>query len=88
VRYEGVFTYDIDHQTEGFKITVHHKKSPFLEDMFLYEHEFPFDKEKERMYLMSHAQEKDQIYYYWIPVRLIKGKEWTETFKTKFKNGK
>lgn len=43
--------------------------------------EFNFDKEKEYNYLELHQQEKDQIIYYWIPYRLLKGDAYIEKLK-------
>jgi len=47
--------------------------------------EFQFDKEKEGRYLRLEQQEKDQIIFYWIPLRLLKGDEYVEHFKSKVK---
>lgn len=36
-------------------------------------------------YLQLEQQNKDQISFYWIPLRLIKGNEWADKFKSKLK---
>lgn len=36
-------------------------------------------------YLHLEQQNKDQISFYWIPLRLIKGNEWADKFKKKLK---
>jgi len=45
--------------------------------------EFGFDKEKEGRYLRLEQQEKDQIVFYWIPLKYFKGDEYVEHFKSK-----
>lgn len=43
--------------------------------------EFSFDLEKEGRYHRLEQQEKDQIIFYWIPIRLLKGDEYVEHLK-------
>ena len=45
--------------------------------------EFGFDKEKEGRYHRLEQQDKDQIVFYWIPLRLLRGDEYVEHFKSK-----
>lgn len=40
--------------------------------------EFQFEKEKELLYLRLEQQNKDQINFYWIPYRLIKGDDFIQ----------
>lgn len=40
--------------------------------------ELNLDVEKEGMYLRLELQEKDQLQFYWIPLRLLKGDQYAE----------
>lgn len=82
INYNGVLTYSSEHQGEGFSIETFEGEENTGE-LFIPKSEFSFDKGKEIFYLESHSQEKEQIYYYWIPVRLIKGDKYIERFKRK-----
>lgn len=74
--------------TNNWLRTIDEKTNTYSDTLTILYSEFQFDKEKEVRYLRLEQQNKDQIIFYWIPVRLIKGDVWVETFKTKFKNGK
>lgn len=82
INYSGVLTYFPEHQGEGFSIKTF-EEDENTGELFIPQNEFSFDKEKEIFYLGSYSQEKEQIYYYWIPVRLIKGDKYIERFKRK-----
>lgn len=77
INYQGVLTYNIEHKSEGFDLVTFENEEE-TGKLFIPESEFNFDREKESTYVMSHGQEKDQVYFYWIPVRLIKGDKWLE----------
>ena len=62
----GVWFYNEDH-------------SDFVEQFDIPESELQLDPEER--YLKIHQQEKDQITFYWIPLRLTKGDEYMERFK-------
>ena len=51
-----------------------------LERLHLDKEEFGFDKSKEGLYRRLEQQEKDQIVFYWIPLRLLKGDAYTNEF--------
>ena len=54
-----------------------------IDELVIPEAEFQFDKEAEYYYAQLDQQEKDQIIYYWIPIRLLKGDDWFTKFKDK-----
>lgn len=51
-----------------------------LDKIHLDKEDFGFDKEKEGSYLKLKQQDKDQIVFYWIPLRLLKGDAYTNEF--------
>lgn len=55
----------------------------YLDTLTIVYSELGFDKEKEGRYHRLEEQDKDQIIFYWIPLRLIKGDEYVEHFKSK-----
>lgn len=56
----------------------------FAEALKIQDEEFGFELEKEGRYHRLNQQEKDQIVYYFIPIRLLKSDEWAEKlFKVK-----
>lgn len=52
-----------------------------IDELVISETEFQFNKEAEYHYLQLDQQEKDQIVYYWIPIRLLKGGEYLDRIK-------
>lgn len=68
--------------SEGFQIDVWKDPSRWtiIDSLLVHDHEFGFELEKEGFYHRLHLQEKDQIVYYFIPIRLLKSDEWVEKF--------
>lgn len=77
--------YNHHDSNEDFHIFIMNENNQILEHKTIPIVEFSFDYNKEFRYLLLEQQEKDQIVFYWIPLRLIKGDEIVEYFKSKKK---
>lgn len=69
--------------TDNWLRTIDEKTNTYSDRLTIVYSEFQFDTEKEYRYLRLEQQNKDQIVFYWIPIRLIKGDKWVEHLKSK-----
>ena len=69
----------------NFNLIIMNELNSIIEVKIISTTEFQFDVEKEFRYLRLEQQNKDQIVFYWIPLRLLKGDEWVEHLKSKKK---
>lgn len=67
----------------SFNLVIMSEDNEVTETKVIPTHEFGFDEEKYFRYIKLEQQEKDQIVFYWIPLKYFKGDEYVEHFKSK-----
>lgn len=69
--------------TDNWLRTIDEQTNTYSDTLTITYSELGFDKEKEGRYHRLEQQDKDQIVFYWIPLRLLRGDEYVEHFKSK-----
>ena len=75
--------YDYSDGNDTFNLILINEENEVLEIKCISNEEFLFDIEKEFNYRRLEQQDKDQIVFYWIPLRFFKGDEYVEHLKKK-----